>query len=118
MLWDCFKHKVVYRDSSFSIMSKEDIKNATRWYLQGKTVACIADKIGVSKSQVYSHLRSKIKMPAAINNSSGIKGVNWDKSRKKWCASYQVNKKRIRVGRFDEAITALREARRSNTSYQ
>lgn len=34
------------------------------------------------------------------NNTSGIKGVYWDKARKKWHAQIQVNRKMIALGRF------------------
>lgn len=43
------------------------------------------------------------------NNTSGQKGVWWDKSREKWQAYIQVNGKRINLGRYskkDDAIKA------------
>ena len=48
------------------------------------------------------------------NNTSGVKGVNWQKNAKKWCASCQVNKKRVRLGYFEnieDAEKAVKSAR-------
>jgi hypothetical protein len=36
-----------------------------------------------------------------INNTSGVKGVSWDKRNKKWKAQIAVNKKNYQLGRFD-----------------
>ena len=49
------------------------------------------------------------------NNTSGIKGVNWDKSKNKWRARVIVNKRTMYVGLFKDiadaskAIKAFRE---------
>lgn len=50
----------------------------------------------------------------AVHNTSGVKGVSWDKRRKRWEAMFQTNGKRVRVGYFDaieEAEEALKKAR-------
>jgi hypothetical protein len=47
------------------------------------------------------------------DNTTGIKGVVWHKSRKKWQAQIQINKKHMFLGRFDsfeDAIKARKEA--------
>jgi hypothetical protein len=36
------------------------------------------------------------------NNTSGYKGVHWDKEKRKWRAAIKVNKKIISLGRFDD----------------
>jgi hypothetical protein len=38
---------------------------------------------------------------AQRNNTSGYKGVGWDKSRQKWTAQIKVNGKQKHLGRFD-----------------
>ena len=45
------------------------------------------------------------------NNTSGIKGVYWDKARNKWHAQIKVNQKTIGLGRFDtlELATTVRD---------
>jgi hypothetical protein len=42
------------------------------------------------------------------NNSSGYKGVTWDKRREKWVAQIMVNRKHIHLGQFDSAESAHR----------
>ncbi len=49
----------------------------------------------------------------AINNTSGIKGVHWNKQAGKWRAQIQVNRRRMTVGAFtniDDAAAAYAEA--------
>jgi len=46
------------------------------------------------------------------NNSSGIKGVTWDKSRRKWSASITVDGRQYNLGRF-ASLKAARAKRRS-----
>lgn len=50
------------------------------------------------------------------NNTSGVRGVNWDKARGKWAARVNVGGKKRHVGRFDtleEAAQAVAAARTS-----
>lgn len=52
--------------------------------------------------------------PAPATNSSGVKGVHWHKSNKKWNARLRVNGKEIHVGSFDDldqAKAAIQAAR-------
>jgi hypothetical protein len=35
------------------------------------------------------------------NNTSGIKGVSWDKKSNKWRASIKINRKKIFLGNFE-----------------
>lgn len=47
-------------------------------------------------------------------NTTGVKGVWFDKARDKWCAEFKTNGKKNHVGRFDsidEATAKLHEAR-------
>lgn len=48
-----------------------------------------------------------------IDNTSGVKGVNWDSTNSKWVARISVNKKRICIGyfdTFDDAVKARYDA--------
>jgi hypothetical protein len=50
----------------------------------------------------------------SVNNTSGIKGINWDKQKSKWVSRVMVNYKSIFLGRFDtleEATVAVENAR-------
>jgi hypothetical protein len=40
------------------------------------------------------------------NNSSGYRGVNWDKKTNKWLARIRINNKRINLGRFRDISSA------------
>jgi len=44
------------------------------------------------------------------NNTSGVNGVYWDKSKNKWCAEIKYNYKKIFIGRYDslEKATEMR----------
>lgn len=51
---------------------------------------------------------------AQKNSKSGIRGVNWHKSNKKWRAAIRINRKEILIGYFnsvEEAERAVNEAR-------
>jgi hypothetical protein len=50
------------------------------------------------------------------DNLSGVKGIHWDASHKKWRAVLRVNGKTIRLGRFsskDDAANVIANARLS-----
>lgn len=50
------------------------------------------------------------------DNKSGVKGVSWDSSRKKWKSEIQINKKYIDLGSFNcfnEAVKARTKAAKS-----
>lgn len=47
------------------------------------------------------------------NNTSGVKGVSWDKSKQKWLAQLKFKQKNIYLGRYSnkqDAINARKEA--------
>jgi hypothetical protein len=124
MLWPCFQHKVLYRESSAHHAKKSDIDTIVKLHRNGKPAKVIASLTGFSLGFVYSTIKEKRRLLdesrslLSLNNTSGIKGVSWDNERKKWIASYETNGKHIKVGRFDsisEASRAISEARHSNT---
>lgn len=47
--------------------------------------------------------------PAPCTNTSGHKGVSWDKNRCKWFAKIQIKGRQIPLGRFDSYDEACRE---------
>ena len=67
------------------------------------------------------HLRATTQLQNArsqglrSNNTSGVRGVHWDKSRNRWAARVRVGDKKHHVGRFEtleeaaQAVTAARE---------
>ena len=51
------------------------------------------------------------------NNTSGLKGVCWDKRNKRWLAQIQMNGKRIQLGRFSTPEAAHAAYCRAATLY-
>ena len=51
--------------------------------------------------------------PSRKNKTSGVKGVHWDKDRRKWRSHIVVNGKQIHIGRFDSIDDALIAYRRA-----
>ncbi len=93
----------------------------------GKTKSCGCSISEVSKENIKKAYKKNIKNNvvegtnlAAIgrkeliaSNTSGIKGVRWDKSKNKWVAEIQFKKKRYFLGRYkdkEEAIQARKTA--------
>jgi hypothetical protein len=66
------------------------------------------DKLDNRKSnlRVLTCSQNAMNRGPQTNNSSGYKGVVYDRSRNKWKAEIGVNKKRIHLGRFDSAEEA------------
>ena len=61
-------------------------------------------------TKLENNLNSRIR----IDNTSGIKGVHWDKCSKKWKAQLSISGKRKHLGLFDDisvAAEAVRSAR-------
>lgn len=66
-----------------------------------------------SNLRICEHYQNIINSKTYKNNTSGKKGVHWDKSRNKWLVSITVNKKTYYLGRydnFDEAVRVREEA--------
>ena len=60
-----------------------------------------------------SHSENHKNMPKQSNNTSGVVGVKWDKSRNRWSAYIKVEQKNIFLGRyveFSEAVNARKNA--------
>jgi hypothetical protein len=45
--------------------------------------------------------QNKMNIKLRSDNSSGVKGVYFDKQRKKWVAEIMLNKKKFHLGRFN-----------------
>ena len=51
------------------------------------------------------------------NNTSGYKGVSWDKAKKKWRAFISVDKKQIFLGRYDNIEEAIKARQQADIKY-
>ena len=60
-----------------------------------------------SNLRICEHFENIIHSKTYINNTSGRKGVYWDKSRNKWMAMLTHNKKTEHLGRFDNFEDAV-----------
>jgi len=68
----------------------------------------------ISNLRECSHSQNNFNIKISKNNKSGVKGVCWNKSAKKWHAQLQVNRKSIHLGLFvdlKEAEKTIKAAR-------
>jgi len=117
MLWDCFEYKVDYRDSQLKFTTSEEANEMQTLYESGMKQTQIAEKMGKSVSCISNVLRGGrqvsvgSKSGLSLSNTSGVKGVSWDKSRDKWKAYTKVSGKTKNLGRYstkEEAEEILR----------
>lgn len=74
----------------------------------------------ISNLNLVTHLENNQNVSIRKDNKSGVRGVHWDKNRKKWVAGIQYNKKRIDLGAYidkEDAIKARREAEKKYHRY-
>jgi len=53
-----------------------------------------------------------------LTNKSGFKNVSWEKQSGKWCVSIRINKKPVRLARFDDIELADLYAQEVRNKYQ
>lgn len=58
--------------------------------------------------RIVEHYKNITYSKTRTDNTSGRKGVYWDKSRQKWMASITYNKKTYYLGRFDDFEDAVK----------
>lgn len=116
MIWDCFQHKIVYRESKLQYITDEQAEKIIDLYHKKWTMKEIAKEINCSISSVSAMVRGDRKKhlgqsvrSVACNNTSGHTGVYFEKNRNKWIANVKVNGKNKKLGRYatlEEAIYA------------
>ena len=86
-------------------------------YVNGVMPPDQADHInGIRNDNRISNLREAtgsqngMNKPVQKNNTSGFKGVSWNKDRGKWAASVNINKRKIHLGLFDSLESAANAA--------
>lgn len=52
-----------------------------------------------------------------INNTSGVKGVSWNKEKEAWDAYINIHGKRIRLGRYSKFEDAVKARKRAEEEY-
>jgi hypothetical protein len=61
----------------------------------------IKDDNRISNLRLATNAENNRNKKITKSNTSGYKGVHWNKRKNKWDARIGLNKKRIRIGRFD-----------------
>lgn len=61
----------------------------------------VEDGDGIDNLQEATNQQNCAKQNKSKNNTSGVKGVSWQKSRNKWIANININGKQKNLGRFD-----------------
>ena len=67
--------------------------------------------------RVCEHHENIVACKTYSNNTSGRKGVRWDKFRNKWHVSITINKKTYYIGRFDDFDKAVRAREDAEKKY-
>ena len=118
MLWHCFQHKIAYRDSMASPSCKSHFPKVLFWHKRGKPICWISSKLGVSKASIYNQLlryrKNSIQVVLPLNNTSGVKGICYDHSRRKWVAHLTIAGRRHCLGRFSTIDAARNAMTKSN----
>ncbi len=97
-----FIHRLIMQKNGFDISTSDvDHINHKTYDNQKSNLRVCKHHQNITSSRTYS------------NNTSGRKGVSWDKTRNKWIVSITYNKKTYHIGRFDnfdDAVKAREEA--------
>ena len=106
-------------DNGYAISTKKTDSGRTRIRMSREVINCpngyFVDHIDGNKlNNQKSNLRIATKSQNGMNrgrpasNTSGYKGVSWDKHTLKWRAEIKANGKRYRLGRFLEKVDAAK----------
>ncbi len=95
-------HRLIMQENGFDINNHDIDHKNHRTYDNRK-----------ENLRICEHYQNIVATKTYANNTSGRKGVSWDKSRNKWTVSITVNKKTYHIGRYDnfeDAVKAREEA--------
>ncbi len=70
-----------------------------------------------SNLRICEHYQNRINSLPYKNNTSGRKGVYWDKTRNKWMVCITANKKTYNLGRYDDFDEAVRVREEAEEKY-
>lgn len=82
-----------------------------------RTVAKNAEKQITMNKSYHTNFQVIESNKLPKNNSSGHKGISWDKSRSLWSAYIQVHGKKIHLGRFADLEEAVKARIRAEETY-
>lgn len=79
------------------------------------------DRNGLNNSRanlrICTHAENQRNQSKPKNNKSGVKGVFWDKERKKWCVQIRANGFTKHIGRFDKKEDAIIKRKEAEIKY-
>ena len=61
--------------------------------------------------------QNQMNVPIRIDNTSGITGVTFEKTREKWIANIQCNNKKIYLGQYNDKNTAVKVRKEAEEKY-
>jgi hypothetical protein len=67
--------------------------------------------------RLCNHSQNKMNEGLRSSNTSGFKGVSWNKARQKWTSQIKINYKNIHIGYYDEIKDAGQSYREAATKY-
>lgn len=88
-------------------------KNDVVDHINGNTLDNRKQNLRICSQQQNTMNNSNIRS----NNTSGYKGVTWDKSKNKWTAQITVNYKNIHLGRYDKIEDAIKARQKAEIKY-
>lgn len=103
---------------SFITRTRNDVINHSKscGCLQKESARKSIEKNAENLERVDGTCINSINQKISKNNKSGVKGVHWDKTRKKWTAQITFKKRNYYLGRYknkDDAIKARQEAEKN-----
>lgn len=107
------------------ILSRRYMAHRLAWfYVHGKWpqdeidhINGVRDDNRIANLREANHVDNQRNRPIPKNNTSGIKGVWWDKKTNKWCAAVRVNGKRRYIGYFTDIAEAEQETIKFREQY-
>ena len=111
-VWDNNKPHVVYLHRFVLEKNGKNIEGKTVDHINHKPYDNTKDNL-----RVCEHFENIVACKTYSNNTSGRKGVYWDKARSKWMVVITVNKKTHHIGRFDDFDDAVRAREESEKKY-
>jgi hypothetical protein len=78
----------------------------------------IKDDNRIENLRAATNQQNQYNAKTPAKNKSGFKNVYWDKSSEKWCVSIRINKKPVRLARFDDIELADLFAQEARNKYQ
>ena len=67
--------------------------------------------------RIVTTSQNQMNIASQKNNTSGIKGIYWDKSRNKWHVEIMANYKKMHLGRYDDLEHAIKVRKNAEIKY-